>query len=164
MNSTTANAFFVPYYNHTGGLAALFPGFPRMHTENWTEREEPGEFYDMRNNIGGENLITSGCTTELAHTLWTKYTRLVVNACGQQNGTREQAMLHYLPVQQATASVHRPLHYATGNLLTWQMTPLHSNEWLSRCFTCQGGSFPGFIYSSLLCTLCSKKTARMGFY
>ena len=102
-------------------------------------------------------MITSGCTTELAHTLWTKYTRLVVNACGQQNGTREQAMLHYLPVRQATASVHRPLHYATGNLLTWQMTPLHSNEWLSRCFTCQGGSFPGFIYSSLLCTLCSKK-------
>ena len=60
----------------------------------------------MDNIIGRENLITGGLTNELARTLWTKYTRSVAKAYGQQNGTRQHYAIHYLAVWQAMVSVH----------------------------------------------------------
>ena len=59
---------------------ALFPGSPRVRTKNRKERGEHGKIYHMRNVIGRENLITCGQTNELAHALWTEYTRSVAIA------------------------------------------------------------------------------------
>ena len=50
-------------------LLALFPGSPRTRTKNQKEKGEPGKIYHMRNVTGRGNLITSGQTNELAHTL-----------------------------------------------------------------------------------------------
>ena len=61
-------------------LLALFPGSPHMRTKNQKEKGEPGKIYHMRNVTGRGNLITSGRTNELAHTLWTEYTRSIVKA------------------------------------------------------------------------------------
>ena len=64
---------------------------------------------------------------ELTHTLWTKYTCSVVNACGQQNGTRQ----HYATLSACTVSYGKHTQTRTfknyANLLTWQVTGLHSD-------------------------------------
>ena len=50
-----------------------------MH-EQKIERKEPGKIHHLRNVIGRDNLITSQRTNELAHALWTEYTRSVAKA------------------------------------------------------------------------------------
>ena len=64
----------------------------------------------MRNVIGRENLITCGRTNELAHALLTEYTRSVMKAFKADRTGQDSTMLHYLAVQQAMVSVHRPVH------------------------------------------------------
>ena len=111
---------------------ASFPGSPRARTKNRKERGEPGKIYHVRNVIGRENLITCGRTNELAHTVWTEYScdSFMANRMGL-DGT----MLHYLAVQKATVSVHRPVHSKitlTYTRLPGKLTAVHPRESLSR--------------------------------
>ena len=73
----------------------------------------------MRNVIGRENLITCGRTNELAHAVRTEDSRdsFMVDRMGL-DGT----MLHYLAVQKATVSLHKPVHskITLTYWLTWQ--------------------------------------------
>ena len=48
---------------------ASFTGSPHAQTKNRKERGEPGKIYHVRNVTGREDVITSGRTNELAHTL-----------------------------------------------------------------------------------------------
>ena len=48
---------------------ASFTGSPHAQTKNRKERGEPGKIYHVRNITGREDVITSGRTNELAHTL-----------------------------------------------------------------------------------------------
>ena len=73
----------------------------------------------MRNVIGRENLITCGRTNELAHAVRTEYScdSLMADRMGL-DGTR----LHYLAVQKAMVSMHKPIHskITLTYSLTWQ--------------------------------------------
>ena len=66
------------------GTLASFRGSPRARTEG---RGEPGKIYHVRNVIGGENLIMSGRTNELAHALWILV--LLRKLYSRQSGTRQ---------------------------------------------------------------------------
>ena len=73
----------------------------------------------MRNVIGRENLITCGRMNELAHAVQTEY------SCDSFMANRMEldgTMLHYLAVQKAMVSIHKPVHskITLTYLLTWQ--------------------------------------------
>ena len=86
---------------------ASFPGSPRARTKNTKERGEPGKIYHVGNVIGRENLITCGQTNEFAHALIYSFSRESFMA--DRTGL-DSTMLHYLAVQRAMVSVHRPVH------------------------------------------------------
>ena len=81
------------------------------------QRGEPGKIYDMRNVIGRENLITIGRTNEFTHALIYLFSRESFMA--DRTGL-DSTMLHYLAVQQAMVSVHRPAH--SKITLTYSLT------------------------------------------
>ena len=102
-------------------MLASFPGSPRARTKNQNESGEPGKIYHVRNVIGRENLITCGRTNEFAHALLTEYTRSVAKALWLTVRTGlDSTMLHYLAVQRAMVSVHRPVH--SKITLTYSLT------------------------------------------
>ena len=68
------------YRIYTLSIGSLVPRLSSRANEKSKERGEPGKIYHVRNIIGRENLITCGRTKELAHALWTEYTRSVTIA------------------------------------------------------------------------------------
>ena len=81
--------------------------------ENQKKRGKPDKIYHMRNITSRQNLITCELTNELTHALLSKIIiflwhrkSFMVDRMGL-DGT----MLHYLAVQQAMMSAHRPIHF-----------------------------------------------------
>ena len=96
---------------------SLVPRLSRAQTKNGKERGEPGKIYHVRNVIGRENLITCGQTNEFAHALIYSFSceSFMVDRTGL-----DSTMLHYLAVQQAMVSIHRPAH--SKITLTYSLT------------------------------------------
>ena len=78
-NNTTSETKLTDIMHNCANMihASLVPRLSRRVNEKSKERREPGKIYPVRNVIGGKNLITRGRTNELAHVLWTEYTRSV---------------------------------------------------------------------------------------
>ena len=93
----------VSLFNNIRVKLVSFPGSPRARTKNGKERGEPGKIYHVRNVIGRENLWAN----EFAHALIYSFSRESFMA--DRTGL-DSTMLHYLAVQQAMVSVHRPAH------------------------------------------------------
>ena len=107
----------------------------------------------MRNVIGRENLITCGRTNELAHAVRIKY------SCDSFMAELDGTMLHYLAVQKAMVSVHKPVHskIMLTYLLTWQAD--RCTSWImafKALLNAKARPFPS-LCSSFLCAYCSKK-------
>ena len=110
----------------------------------------------MRNVIGRENLITCGRTHELAHAERAEYScdSFMADRMGLY-GT----MLHYLAVQKAMVSVHKPVHskITLTYSLTWQADRCTSRRMAFKALlNAKAWPFPS-LCSSFLCAYCSKK-------
>ena len=110
----------------------------------------------MKNIIGRENLITCGQTNELAHAVQTECSCDIFMA--DRMGL-DGTMLHYLAVQKAMVSIHKPVHskITLTYSLTWQADRFTSWRMAFKALlNTKAQPFPSLCLS-FLCTYCSKK-------
>ena len=148
--------FISSFYFITLFTASLVPRLSPRANEKSKERGEPGRICHVRNVIGREDLITCGRTNKLAHAVRTEC------SCDSFMAVRmglDGAMLHYLAVQKAMVSVHKPVHskITLTYSLTWKADRCTSRRMAFKALlNAKARPFPS-LCSSFLCAYSSKK-------